>query len=92
MLFGVLSLWCLSVTAIASLPHMYDAVGAERWLRGQRMGYFCLVLAAGHVLVMGLSGWLKPDGWPAMLPPISLLAFAVALVPLAVKMTGVGRR
>ena len=32
--FGVLSLWCLAITAITSLPFMYDAVGAERWLRG----------------------------------------------------------
>jgi len=39
LVFGVLSMWCLAVTAITSLPFMYEAVGAERWQRGQRMGY-----------------------------------------------------
>ena len=86
MLFGVLSLWCLSITAITSLPFMYDAVGADRWKRGQRMGYICLALAGGHVLVMGLAGWLKPGGWHGHLPPISLVAFIVVLVALLVKM------
>ena len=36
--FGVLSVWCLAVTAITSLPFMYDAVGGERWQRWERMG------------------------------------------------------
>jgi DMSO/TMAO reductase YedYZ heme-binding membrane subunit len=85
MIFGVLSLWCLAVTAITSLPFMYDAVGAERWQRGQRMGYLSLSLAAGHVLVMGYSGWLTPGRWHAGLPPVSLVAFAAAMVPLLVK-------
>ncbi len=86
MAFGVLSLWCLSITAITSLPFMYDAVGADRWSRGQRMGYLCLALAAGHVLVMGLSGWLAPAGWPGGLPPISMLAFFAAALPILVKL------
>jgi DMSO/TMAO reductase YedYZ heme-binding membrane subunit len=86
MAFGVLSLWCLAITAITSLPFMYEAVGADRWQRGQRMGYFSLLLAAGHVLVMGLSGWFAPGGWPGSLPPISLVAFIAALIPLLVKL------
>ena len=88
MVFGVMSLWCLSITAISSLPFMYDAVGAERWQRGQRMGYLSLGLAAAHVLVMGLSGWLTPGSWAASLPPVSLVAFCVALLPLLVKILG----
>ncbi len=84
--FGVLSLWCLAVTAITSLPFMYDAVGAERWQRGQRMGYLCLAFAAGHVLVMGVSGWLAPASWHGGLPPVSLVAFIGATVPLLLKL------
>ncbi len=86
MAFGVLSLWCLAITSITSLPFMYDAVGADRWQRGQRMGYFSLALAAGHVLVMGLSGWLTPAGWPGNLPPISLVAFIAAAIPVLIKL------
>ena len=77
--------WCLAITAITSLPFMRDAVGAERWQRGQRMGYFSLLLVAGHLLVMGLSGWLKPAGWPGMLPPITMVAMIVAIGPLLTK-------
>lgn len=89
MVFGVMSLWCLSVTAIASLPFMHDAVGEERWLRGQRMGYLSLGLAAAHVLVMGLAGWLTPGRWAAGLPPVSLVAFCVTSLPLLVKILGI---
>ena len=86
LLFGVLALWCLSITAITSLPFMYEAIGADRWYRGQRMGYLALMLVAAHVAVMGFSGWLKPADWPGHLPPISLVAFIAALIPLLIKL------
>jgi DMSO/TMAO reductase YedYZ heme-binding membrane subunit len=92
MVFGVLSLWCLTITAITCLPFMYDAVGADRWKRGQRMGYFSLLLVAGHLIVMGLHGWLSPSGWPAYLPPISMVAFIAAIIPLLVKMTSTSKQ
>ena len=41
LLFGVLSLWCISITAITSLPFMYDAIGADRWHRRQEDGLLC---------------------------------------------------
>jgi DMSO/TMAO reductase YedYZ heme-binding membrane subunit len=86
LVFGVLSMWCVAVTAITSLPFMYEAVGAERWQRGQRMGYLSLMLVAGHVLVMGVSGWLAPSEWHGGLPPVSLVAFIGASVPLLLKL------
>ena len=86
LLFGVLGLWCLSITAITSLPFMYEAIGADRWYRGQRMGYLALTMVAGHTVVMGFPGWITPAGWPAYLPPISLVAFTAALIPLLVKL------
>ena len=89
MAFGVLSLWCLAITALTSLPFMYDSLGADRWHRGQRMGYFSLTLAAGHVLVMGFSGWLAPAGWPGNLPSISLVAFIAAVIPVLIKLFGI---
>ncbi len=82
---GVFALWCFSLPAIASLPYMYDELGADRWLRSQRVGYIGLMLAAGHVLVMGVMGWLRPGDWPAALPPITALAFVVAMLPLVLR-------
>ena len=83
---GVFPLWCFSLPAITSLPYMYDELGADRWLRSQRVGYTGLMLAAGHVLVMGVMGWLHPGDWPASLPPITALAFVVAMVPLVLRL------
>ena len=83
--FGVFGLWCFSLPVISSLPYMYDELGADRWRRSQRVGYAGLILAAGHVLVMGLKGWLSPGDWPAAMPPITVLAFVIAMVPLVVR-------
>ncbi len=40
---------------------------------------FASAFVALHLLIMGLSGWLKMLDWPGGMPPISLLAFASAL-------------
>lgn len=86
MILGVLSFWALAIAAIASVPMMYDALGPDRWRRSQRTGYLALALLGGHVLVMGISGWLDPDGWPGSLPPISMVAFIAGMAPLMVKL------
>lgn len=83
--FGIFALWCFAMPTITSLPYMYDELGVDRWSRAQRTGYIGLLLAAGHVLVMGWAGWLQPSAWPAGMPPITILAFAVAVVPLIVR-------
>ena len=44
-----------------------------------------MVLAAVHLVALGLKGWLKPQAWPAGMPTIRLLAFIAAVVPLVVK-------
>ena len=64
---------------------MAKAVGGRRWKRGQRVGYLSLLLVVGHLVVLGLKGWLAPKGWPAGIPPISLVAVLVAATPLIVK-------
>jgi len=84
---GIFALWCFTLPTITSLPYMYEELGAERWLRSQRAGYAGLMLAAGHVLVMGVLAWLRPGDWPAALPPITLFAFVVAMIPLVVRVT-----
>jgi len=83
---GVFALWCFTFPSITSLPYMYDELGADRWLRSQRVGYAGLMLTAGHVLVMGVKGWLSPGDWPAAMPPITVLAFVVAMAPLVFRL------
>ena len=82
---GVIALFFLMAPAIMTLPMMPKAVGGQRWKRGQRAGYVTLILVVVHLVVLGLKGWLAPKGWPAGIPPISLVAVLVASVPLFVK-------
>ena len=82
---GVVALFLLMSPAITTLPMMPKAIGGKRWKRSQRAGYFALILVVGHLVVLGLKGWLAPRGWPAGIPPISLVAVLAALVPLFVK-------
>ncbi len=82
---GVLALFFLMGPAITTLPMMPKALGGQRWKRSQRLGYATLILVVAHLVVLGLKGWLAPKSWQGGLPPISLLAVLVALVPLLVK-------
>jgi len=45
-----------------------------------------------HLVDLGLKGWLAPRAWTAGMPPISLIAFVAALIPLLVKRKGVKER
>jgi DMSO/TMAO reductase YedYZ heme-binding membrane subunit len=89
---GIVALLCLSSPAITTLPSMPRELGGWRWKRTQRLGYVALVFVAVHIVALGLQGWLAPRGWHGGLPPISLLAFVGALVPLLVKRRSVEER
>jgi DMSO/TMAO reductase YedYZ heme-binding membrane subunit len=86
LMFGIIALWALSLPAITTLPMMPKAIGGMRWKRSQRMGYLCLILVVAHMVALGLRGWLAPEHWPWMLPPISLVAAIIAAIPLAVRL------
>ncbi len=91
-LFGVLAYGCLLFPAITTLPYMYDALGMERWLRAQHMGYWTLGLACGHTFAMGYKGWFDLSTWPGSMPPITMLGFLAALAALVGKLVFVSRR
>ncbi len=82
---GVLALFFLLSPAVTTLPMMPKAIGGWRWTRNQRAGYIALALVVVHLVVLGLRGWLAPQGWHGGIPPVSLVAVVAALVPLLVK-------
>lgn len=85
MAVGVIALFFLLAPAIATLPMMPKAIGGQRWKRSQRAGYVALALVLVHLIALGWKGWLAPGGWPAGMPPISLLAAIVVLTPLVIR-------
>ena len=85
LLFGVISMALFSVVAITSIPSIYESLGYERWRKFQHLGYWGLLATAGHVLAMGIKGWLDPQGWPGGLLPISLVAFIIAVGTLLLR-------
>lgn len=82
---GVIALFFLLSPAVTTLPMMPKAIGGVRWKRSQRAGYTALALVVVHLVAMGWKGWLAPQGWHGGIPPVSLVAVVVALVPLLVK-------
>jgi DMSO/TMAO reductase YedYZ heme-binding membrane subunit len=86
LLAGIISVWCFVHPVVMTIPHMNEDIGVKRWSRGQRMGYLGLAAAAVHTGVMGFAGWLTPAKWPGHLPPISLIGFIAALIPLGHKL------
>ena len=85
MTVGVLALFFLLAPALTTLPGMPKAIGGWRWKRNQRAGYIALALVVGHLVVLGIKGWLAPKGWHGGIPPVSLVAVIAALIPLFVK-------
>ncbi|MHC4750531.1 MAG: hypothetical protein ACYTFW_11715 [Planctomycetota bacterium] len=82
---GVVALFFLLSPVVTTLPMMPKAIGGWRWKRSQRAGYVALALVVVHLVVLGIKGWLAPQGWHGGIPPVSLVAVVVALVPLLVK-------
>lgn len=87
MLMGVVSLYFFSIPAITTIPFMQEAFGLKKWKRRQKMGYYGLLAALLHVVIMGFSGWLKVSAWPGYLPPITLISAVIAAIPLILKLT-----
>jgi hypothetical protein len=44
--------------------------------------FFAVLFVLGHLLSMGLGGWLAVDEWNGGLPPISLISFILATINL----------
>ena len=87
MLFGVLAFFVFTFVAIASAPGVEATLKRDQWLTLQRIGYLGLILVLAHVGYMGFSGWLKPEGWPGGLLPISLITVIIIMFTLLLKAT-----
>ena len=75
------------VMATISFNGMPARMGAERWIKIQKLGYLAVVLACAHFLVLGkVSGWqewFRTHNHP--MPPGSLPVCVVAAIPLLLR-------
>ncbi len=85
MVMGVFSLYCFSIPAITTIPFMQEAVGIKKWQKSQKMGYLGLLTSLLHSGFLGFSGWFDIEKWPGYMPPLSLIATLIAVVPLYLK-------
>ena len=85
MTVGVLALVFLFSPALTTLPMLPKAIGGWRWKRSQRVGYAALAFVVAHLVALGYKGWLAPQGWHGGIPPVSMVAVVVALLPLIVR-------
>ena len=85
---GACTALILFMLAVLSFKSMLERVGAERWLRIQKLGYLAVVLACAHFMVLGkITGWVE---WfqtmnrPA--PPGSLPVCILGCIPFVLKL------
>ena len=83
---GGLGTLALCGPAVSSVSGVREALGPARWRGVQKLGLLALALTAVHVAPIGFAGWLTPGEWPGHLPPITLVSFAMALVPLGARL------
>ncbi len=81
----------VALVAFASLrlarPERLRSQGSRRWAaRG------ALALVGVHCAALGMRGWLHPAGWPAGLPPLTLLGALAVVVGLALALRADGLR
>lgn len=79
---GVISTMLFSLVAIASIPGMQTALGMERWLKMQQLGYWGLLLTFVHVALIGYPNWVSVNDWPKKMMPITLIADIIIAVTL----------
>ncbi len=84
-LFGILTLSALIMPGISSLPSVRESLKDDKFKKFQKLGYLALIFGATHVFVVGYSGWFSMSNWHGYMPPITLLSFLIALVPLVLK-------
>ncbi len=86
MLMGILALFAFSIPAINSVTVIRASLQPDIWKSRLQIGYLGLMGTAAHTAFMGYSTWFDVQSWPGYMPPITLLATIIALIPLLLKL------
>lgn len=87
MLCGVLAMGVLVWQAAIS-RRQAQAADETIAVAPRKLGVLVVVLTAVHTALMGYAGWLQPNTWHGGLPPITMLAFFIAVAAIIGRMLG----
>ncbi|MGF1636233.1 MAG: hypothetical protein ACFCUU_04105 [Cyclobacteriaceae bacterium] len=83
---GFASIIILTVLWLAG-QSIHSTFMGIHWSKLRNWGYWALLLTALHVIIHGSNKWLSPSQWPGYMPPLTLISFVIAMVPLVKRMT-----
>ncbi|WP_221793883.1 hypothetical protein [Aquisediminimonas sediminicola] len=80
--------------AIAALLFVVSGQQSAQWSFPKKLGWTGALAFIGgcHAALPGWATWLQPQQWPALMPPITLIAFLLGTAAGALAMTGVQRK
>lgn len=81
--FGAAAFLVFILPAYGSIPEVARDWGPKKWKKAQHTGYAAMALIAGHVFLMGYHKWPEPGTWHGNMPPLTMLAFVIAMGVLA---------
>jgi DMSO/TMAO reductase YedYZ heme-binding membrane subunit len=85
-MFGMLCLGGFMMPAITSVKAVREGMTPEKWKRIQQIGYGALLANIFHVFAIGSDGWIDSVNWYGYMPPITLIAAAITLVTILLKL------
>ncbi|MCC5927968.1 MAG: hypothetical protein JJU28_01870 [Cyclobacteriaceae bacterium] len=85
---GIMALILMAILWIASFQPAKRLAGIP-WPNLKEIGYGIFALTAIHSVVQSIHKWTTPQEWPGGLPPLSILSFFIALIPIALKINQV---
>ena len=88
MLGGVLAFVVLWAYNLSFQTHLREDHAYIRFITSRNFLLGAMILGGAHLVFMGYQGWLKPSGWHAGIPPVSLVAFAFFAVGYVINLFG----
>ena len=88
MLGGVLAFVVLWAYNLSFQTHLREDHAYIRFITSRNFLLGAMIFGGAHLVFMGYQGWLKPSGWHAGIPPVSLVAFAFFAVGYVINLFG----
>jgi len=87
-LFGILAFTAFIILLISTTTREYLKDILKRIASPDFINILGLLFLVFHTFLLGIKGWMTPKQWPGYLPPITLLGFIVAIIPIFKKIFG----